>query len=1010
MKAGSQFTDPTFLRTIVDGLNSGAINKDNASALPIGLVGIYEEALPPASSFHERKRFLDFFGVWALLMKEVSVAFVAPLLEGWSEEQVLEYINNYSKWFNSPVSGTYTLYHERFRSFLLQKISESNLIEVNNRIIAYGQSSINQKLGDEWELYSLEHLSAHLLNNALLNKEEGGSLKELAYNTAHWNRQIEISKGFDWSKKMLNEMMLWASKYDDEEVIECALNKVDLHHQEQNDAPRIVALVAQNDIETALQRIESFGGNDKEGLQRKFILYMLCLMELTLLDSKDKPFRKEAIEKLLKHLDENTADDLETLDWSRFISSELIYKICLICLSSELDVSIILKRTSDWDLKWISSDFKLTDNASLVFNLAIENQQDSLSKSKLCGKLSVSLFHAGFINEPRLYLSNGLLYLDNVSDFSVQLLTLIALIESAYTIQEIRKAEEITDLVLQGCNTIIPSLGIVTHLCQLTTILYKNGARNVIDLVKQVLLAMEGLSQDGDKAKAMNLVADVKEFMGDSAGAEKLRNDAIDLVFSNIEDLVSGVNLNAFFSNEMAVEYEHELDKVAGRAFQATKDNSALLLGIEIIEPNHIQIRDILFRAIENLRFTYYDNDRILFIDNISVKLAKVGLTAKAIGLANLQPSRYWKERTLHHVFKELIALSYNGELDSYIDELELEYVKCDLWLDISSSLSKSGNVEHALWYMARSEKLEAEIHNVITLSKIICKRAHVLFAIGKRNDSLLALDAVEKKINEIDDPATRVLIYVEVLDRLAAFNGESKSQDLFSMATESIPSISDGKQRLTMAKKIADIACLHGYSEIVQDIINKQFQYFKNSRDIDERILLLQLYANYGRNDNWNTYFQEVFNLIATCQDIQQRNLYYINLCEAGSNLMEWHELSYVVDKIETPQSQLHAVIKIASNLIKRHNDNSLLNIYRQQMHSNYAYLYLQAICSFQNTIHKTNADILKFMKLPVIQNKLLTNLTLQYVMQQHLFCPDKPFKNMNNNRVFDFSWLEGV
>ena len=99
----------------------------------------------------------------------------------------------------------------------------------------------------------------------------GDVFKKLAYDTAHWNRQIEISKGFEWSKKMLNEMMQWAAKYDDDEVIECALNKVDLHHMEQNDAPRIVELVANNDIETALQRIEAFGGNDKEGLQRKFI-------------------------------------------------------------------------------------------------------------------------------------------------------------------------------------------------------------------------------------------------------------------------------------------------------------------------------------------------------------------------------------------------------------------------------------------------------------------------------------------------------------------------------------------------------------------------------------------------------------------------------------------------------------------------------------------------------------------------------------------------------------------
>jgi hypothetical protein len=99
-------------------------------------------------------------------------------------------------------------------------------------------------------------------------------------------------------------MMAWASKFnEDDEVIECALNKVDLYHQEQNDAPRIVQLVADGDIETALERIEKFGGEDKEGLQRKFILYMLCVMELTLLESKEHSLRKKAVEKLLINLE-----------------------------------------------------------------------------------------------------------------------------------------------------------------------------------------------------------------------------------------------------------------------------------------------------------------------------------------------------------------------------------------------------------------------------------------------------------------------------------------------------------------------------------------------------------------------------------------------------------------------------------------------------------------------------------------------------------------------------------
>lgn len=39
------FTDPTYLRNIHDGLLSGSVHQDNASALPQGLVGMYEDAI-----------------------------------------------------------------------------------------------------------------------------------------------------------------------------------------------------------------------------------------------------------------------------------------------------------------------------------------------------------------------------------------------------------------------------------------------------------------------------------------------------------------------------------------------------------------------------------------------------------------------------------------------------------------------------------------------------------------------------------------------------------------------------------------------------------------------------------------------------------------------------------------------------------------------------------------------------------------------------------------------------
>jgi hypothetical protein len=203
-------TDPTYLRTIVDGLSSGALQKDNPSALPQGLVGVYEEAIPPASQVIERKKFLEFFGVWALMKKEVSAAFVVSLLDGWSEEEVIALIGLYSKWFNSPVSGLYALYHERFRTFVLQKIAESEILSVNDRVIKLCKQKLILKQGDEYERYALEHLSSHVLLAAMHSKEAGEELKKLAYDSTLWNRQIKVSNRFDWSKKMLDEMFLWA--------------------------------------------------------------------------------------------------------------------------------------------------------------------------------------------------------------------------------------------------------------------------------------------------------------------------------------------------------------------------------------------------------------------------------------------------------------------------------------------------------------------------------------------------------------------------------------------------------------------------------------------------------------------------------------------------------------------------------------------------------------------------------------------------------------------------------
>jgi hypothetical protein len=220
--------------------------------------------------------------------------------------------------------------------YLLQKLSEQEIDTLHEKIVFKLEQALTEQKQDEFELYGLEFLSVHYFTTAMMIGD-GTKLIALSYDLNHWQRQLKLSKGFEWTKKGLIQVMSWASKYNDEEVIECGLKMVDLHHQEQNDAPKIVALVAEGDIEVALKRIEAFGGNDKEGLQRKFILYMLCLMELTLLESKDKPFRKVAIEKILKHFDENIPVDHSILNWDDFFPSYLMFK--MVCELSKIEIN-----------------------------------------------------------------------------------------------------------------------------------------------------------------------------------------------------------------------------------------------------------------------------------------------------------------------------------------------------------------------------------------------------------------------------------------------------------------------------------------------------------------------------------------------------------------------------------------------------------------------------------------------------------------------------------------------
>ena len=71
--------EPTYLRYVFDGLNKGSLNAENASALPHGFIGLFENEFPTDTSPVERISVLRRLTLWALFKGAVSTHYFYPL-------------------------------------------------------------------------------------------------------------------------------------------------------------------------------------------------------------------------------------------------------------------------------------------------------------------------------------------------------------------------------------------------------------------------------------------------------------------------------------------------------------------------------------------------------------------------------------------------------------------------------------------------------------------------------------------------------------------------------------------------------------------------------------------------------------------------------------------------------------------------------------------------------------------------------------------------------------------
>jgi len=216
--------DPTYLRYIHDGLNIGGIHAENASSLPEGIIGIYEEALPLNTNVTDRKRFLDFFCVWALMKKEVSTRFVAEILE-WGELEVIEHLGKYSKWFNSPVSNKYSLYHQNLKLFILSRTQNNIIYELNEKIINLISKNLNQSVKELLE-YKYKYLLEHSFF-ANTKNEKDTRFQKLLLDEKFTNDQFSFLDNYEFIYSTYRHAIQYFSFLKNDEITSELVSRID---------------------------------------------------------------------------------------------------------------------------------------------------------------------------------------------------------------------------------------------------------------------------------------------------------------------------------------------------------------------------------------------------------------------------------------------------------------------------------------------------------------------------------------------------------------------------------------------------------------------------------------------------------------------------------------------------------------------------------------------------------------------------------------------------------------
>ncbi len=904
--------NPLYLKLLCDALENGSIALNDTKALPKEIDEYYKAILQRYAqdtldgdallaglyTFAVAKDYLTFSHL-ALINKlgEAQVERVGSTLE-----EVL---------YENPLTENvldYQLFHESFREYLLRE-KPLKITETNEHIIDYCVTW--QELEGSWEQrYCLEHYATHL--NESKKEARKKELLALFQNEAYTSTQKKVLKQFDATKKLYQLGLKKAGEIKENAAqLEAALCLVDLKHEEANDAPQIVALVANNEIDLALKRIESFGGNDKEGLKRKFILYMLCLMEMTLLDSKEKPFRKTAIEKLLNHFDENMPVDHSILSWNTFFPSYTMFLMACKWAELGLDYLLVYKRTDFWESDWISENgtfddlqfevlkecIREIDNEQAIATISselakIDKIEEALEfsntisyeffKSEPFATISIQLVKKGR-NEEALALARGI---------SLDYWKNIAL---GYISTELAKQGEIEEVASVMREIIACAKGIKEQFEKSQTLKIISIALAEQGKIEEALAYARSISLDDWKIVALSYISTELAKQGKIVASTSLIQEAIACAQGINNKLVKSGVISEI-STELAKQGKIEESQTCARGIidEEIKNDTLANFSSELVEWGKIE------EAIGNAREISYKWQKSKVLSKISTDLTKLGknetadsVMEEAIDCVREINYEVTKSRVLLEISTEYIkqgksekvasmiklalqcsvGISGEGFIDNALFLISIELAKqgkieeafvCvggihfKFWKDdalnnISIELTKQGKIKEAL-ASARGISVAKDIISINGKSDAISNIYNELFIQGKIEEATSILQEAIEYARDIIDEHDKSKALTAISNVLAEQGKNEQASELLNEAIECSLKFCDEREKIKVLSAITCSIAKQGRMEEANDVMQKALE---RSRELSDewkkfkafRVIYTDL-AKHGRTE----------------------------------------------------------------------------------------------------------------------------------------------------------------